>query len=129
MNRYSCCATGGRCWRTPSVRLPSNRCSAWKATREFSSAIETCAAGSGCTCSFLECHPERRAQTESQQAPGLCLLGCWSEESRDPYFPSNPNLVAATGGQAVISCSYRGPSTPSFRMTGEQPPFESRYKV
>ena len=63
-------------------------------------AIETCAAGSGCTCSFLECHPERRAQTESQQAPGLCLLGCWSEESRDPYFPGNPNLVAVTGGHA-----------------------------
>jgi hypothetical protein len=28
-----------------------------------------------------------------QQAPGLCLLGCWSEESKDPYSCDKTRFV------------------------------------
>src|ERR1022692_1242229 len=28
-----------------------------------------------------------------QQAPGLCLLGCWSEESKDPYSCDKSRFV------------------------------------
>jgi hypothetical protein len=34
-------------------------------------------------CTFVILSDERKRGP--QQAPGLCLLGCWSEESKDPY--------------------------------------------
>src|SRR5271169_1342579 len=67
MNRCSCCATGGGCYRTPSAAARFVPCLAWRATAKFSSAIAICAAPSACTCNIIAACLEK---VMSAAAPG-----------------------------------------------------------
>ena len=40
-----------------------------------------------------------------QQAPRLCLLGCWSEESKDPYSCGKTRFVQAARFKAGSNVS------------------------